>query len=42
MERERRRAGARGPARGKETWAELEETGEFLIYSKKLNKFELF
>jgi hypothetical protein len=34
--RERRREGARGPARGKEKWAEPQETREFFIYSNKI------
>jgi hypothetical protein len=37
-ERERRRAGVRGPARGKGKWAGPEETMEFSISS---NKFQI-
>jgi hypothetical protein len=33
--RERKGAGAWGPARGEEEWAEPEGTGQFLIYSIK-------
>jgi hypothetical protein len=35
-ERERRRVGACGPARGKEKWTEPEETRGFFIYSNKI------
>jgi hypothetical protein len=35
-ERERRKAGVRGPAQGKKKWAESAGTGAFLIYSNKI------